>query len=369
MRSRRTVLVAAALVAAACGQSHGGPGVARDAGATPHPAPDAGSPAPAEAPVVRRSRALMGTIFEILVVETPGARIEPAMDAAFTEIARLEDLMSEWRPGSKISRVNTEAGRSSVQVSPEILEVLREAKAVSEASSGAFDASWAALRGVWDFQSEQAAPPAVGLTSAKARLVDYRRIRVDESTATVQLERAGMAIGLGGIAKGYALDRAAAILRARGLTDFVLYAGGQVLVSGHRGQRPWRVGIQHPRRADVYFAYFSPGNGSVSTSGDYEHFFVKDGVRYHHILDPKTGRPAPRTVAVTVVTPKGVSADAWSTALFVLGPEEGMAVAQRAGIEALFIDPQMRVSMTPGIRRELTFTVPLTETPSPAPQR
>jgi thiamine biosynthesis lipoprotein len=320
---------------------------------------DAGTRPPAEASVIRRSRALMGTVFEILVVETSGARAEAAIGAAFEEVARLEELMSEWRPDSEISRVNAAAGRAAVQVSPEILEILGEARRVSEASGGAFDASWATLRGLWSFGADHGPPPTPTEARARARLIDYRSILVDQASRTVELEKAGMAIGLGGIAKGYALDRAADILRNRGLTSFVLYAGGQVLVAGRRGDRPWRVGVQHPRSPEVYFAYFSPGDGAVSTSGDYEHSYVHEGVRYHHIIDPKTGYPAERSVAVTVIAPRGVSADAWATALFVLGPEAGMAVARRAGIEALFIDPHLHVTMTPAFRRDLTVTVPL----------
>lgn len=366
MRSQSPLawLVAAA-AALSCGQGSGERAGPPDAGSAP-PVADAGTPRPTDTPVVRRSRALMGTVFEILVVDEPGAPVGPAIDAAFDEIARLESLMSEWRPNTQISAVNAAAGRAAVSVSPELIEVLHEANTVSVASHGAFDASWAALRGLWSFRSETPTVPTAAETSARARLVDYRRIRIDDAARTVRLERPAMAIGLGGIAKGYALDHAAAILRARHITNFVLYAGGQVFVSGTRGPRPWRVGIQHPRRADVYFAYFSPGDGSVSTSGDYEHFFMKDGVRYHHILDPKTGRPVTRTVAVTVIAPRGVQADAWSTALFVLGPEEGMAAAQRAGIEALFIDPQLRITTTPGFRRELTFTMPLGSEPPAA---
>jgi len=307
----------------------------------------------------------MGTVFEILVVETAGARAEAAIDEAFDEVARLEVLMSEWRPDSEISRVNAAAGRAAVPVSPEIMEILAEARRVSEASAGAFDASWATLRGLWSFRADHGPPPSPAEARARAKSIDYRRILVDAASHSVKLERAGMAIGLGGIAKGYALDRAATILKNRGLTSFILYAGGQVLVAGRRGDRPWRVGIQHPRSPDVYFAYFSPGEGAVSTSGDYEHFYVHEGVRYHHIIDPRTGYPATRTVAVTVIAPKGVSADAWATALFVLGPEAGMAVARRAGIEALFIDPQLQVTMTPGFRRELTVTVPLAPEPAP----
>jgi FAD:protein FMN transferase len=361
-------LAGAALLAWTCGPASTPP-AAVDAGrGTPPPigpTPPVVDGGAGETAVLRRSRGLMGTVFEILVVETPGSRPDEALNAAFDEIARLEELMSEWRPGSEISRVNAGAGRTAVTVSPEIIEILGEARRVSEASHGAFDASWAALRGLWHFRLPQPVPnipPTPAEARARARNIDYRLIRVDAAERTVKLDRPGMGIGLGGIAKGYALDRAAAILRSHGLHDFVVYAGGQVFVSGKRGDRPWRVGIQHPRRPDAYFAYFSPGDGAVSTSGDYERFFIHEGVRYHHVIDPATGYPANKTVAVTIIAPKAVSADAWATALFVLGPQEGLAV-----------------TMTPGFRRELSFTMPLEEAaaaptgpppvPSPAAQR
>lgn len=358
-RHRSGLAVAGAVLATMTCGPHDVPHERPDAAVHRPPPTDAGPRSSTEAAVVRRSRALMGTVFEILVVETSGARTETAIAEAFDEVARLEELMSEWRPDSEISRVNAAAGRSAVPVSPEILEILGEARRVSEASGGAFDASWATLRGLWRFGADHGPPPSPAEARARARLIDYRRVLVDPAGRTVRLDEPGMAIGLGGIAKGYAMDRAAAILRGRGLTSFVLYAGGQVLVAGRRGDRPWRVGVQHPRSPDVYFAYFSPGDGAVSTSGDYEHFYVHEGARYHHIIDPKTGYPAARSVAVTVIAPRGVSADAWATALFVLGPEAGMAVARRAGIEALFIDPHLRVTMTPAFRRDLTVTVPL----------
>ncbi|MBI2892810.1 MAG: FAD:protein FMN transferase [Deltaproteobacteria bacterium] len=304
---------------------------------------------------MRRSRALMGTIFEIMVVGRESRATEEAIAGAFDEVARLEEMMSEWRPASQISKVNAAAGWSAVRVDAELMLVIQEGLRIARLSDGAFDISWAALRGLWNFNADDPRPPTRAAARAAAKLVNWRDVIVDERARTVMLKRPGMAIGLGGIAKGYALDRAAEVLKARGLHDFIIYGGGQVLVSGQKGGRPWRVGIQHPRRRDVYFAYFSPGAGSVSTSGDYEHYFVKDTVRYHHILDPTTGFPANASVAVTVVSPTGLAADAIDTALFILGPTKGMQLARRLGIEALFIDPAMRVTMTDGFRRDLTM--------------
>jgi thiamine biosynthesis lipoprotein len=309
----------------------------------------------------------MGTVFEILAVAPESRATSDALDAAFDEVARLEDMMSEWRPESQVSRVNDAAGRAPVPVDRELFEVIRESLRIAEVSHGKFDVTWAALRGLWDFNAPDPRPPSRAAAAARARLVRYRDVVLDAAASSVMLRRPGMAIGLGGIAKGYALDRAAAILEARELHDFVIYGGGQVLLRGQKGDRPWRVGIQHPRRPGVYFAYFSPGPGSVATSGDYEHAFVHEGVRYHHILDPVTGYPAYASVAVTVFAPTALAADAIDTALFILGPEEGQRLARAEGVEALFIDPQMRIITTRGFRRELTLVAPLEATDAVPP--
>ena len=172
----------------------------------------------------------------------------------------------------------------------------------------------------------------------------------------------GMAIGTGGIGKGYALDRAGAILREAGIESYMLFGGGQVQVRGMRGDRPWRVGIQHPRNESTYFAFLESEGGSISTSGDYERTYIDPrGKRWHHILDPRTGLPVERTMSVTLVAPDGLYADALSTAAFVLGPRRALQMLERIDYraEAVMVDSSCRVHFTPGTLERLHMRVEL----------
>ncbi len=308
-----------------------------------------------------RSRPLMGTVF-MIQVDAPEARAASPVRAAFEEIARLETVLSEWRPTSEISQINHQAGRAPVQVGKDTLAVVQAGLNVSRWSRGAFDLSWAALRGLYDFRpGKHKVPPRASVRKA-LRNVRYRDIVIDEEANTVFLKRKGMAIGTGGIAKGYALDRAGAILRAAGLLNYMLFAGGQVQVHGRRSHRAWRVGIQHPRNAKDYFAFFEAENRSISTSGDYEHFFVDDeGTRWHHIIDLKTGLPARRSMSVTLMAQSGLYADALSTATFVLGPKKGLDMLRRVPqtAEAIVVGADCTLSSTPGTERHLRMRVNL----------
>jgi thiamine biosynthesis lipoprotein len=184
------------------------------------------------------------------------------------------------------------------------------------------------------------------------KLVGYHDILVDEREKTVRLARKGMALGTGGIAKGYALDRVGAMLESAGHKDYLLFAGGQVLVHGSRGGRAWRIGIKHPRENQRTIGFIELDQGSVSTSGDYEHYFMVGGRRFHHIIDLSTGYPSESSVSVTLIAPSGIHADALSTACFVLGRERcvKMLAEVPGGAHAVIIDADMRVHVTEGIR-------------------
>ncbi len=324
-------------------------------------------PAPTRAPgeLFTRSRPMMGTVF-IINVDADENVAEPAVRAAFAEIERLETVLSEWRDDSEISRINQMAGREPVAVSDDVFNVVKAGVDVSRWSGGAFDLSWAALRGLYDFRRGQERIPNRADVRRRVGLIDWQQIELDEEARTVFLKREGMAIGTGGIAKGYALDRAGAILRGAGIESYMLFGGGQVQVHGLRpraeGARPWRVGIQHPRRGEEYFGFFESRGGSISTSGDYEHFFIDDrGKRWHHILDPRTGLPVDRTVSLTLTAPSGLYADALSTASFVLGPQRALEMLQRIEIEAevIMLDRECRIFATPDTMDKLILRVEL----------
>lgn len=323
------------------------------------PPPEAEPAEAAALPLYGEKRDLMGTVFSIRVAARERAA-RPAVAEAFAEMERLEELLSEWRPTSEISRINQAAGKHPVVVSRDTLEVVRAGLEVSKLSKGAFDLTWAALHGLYDFRPGFERVPERREVRARLPLVDYRDVVVDAERSTVFLKRAGMALGTGGIGKGYALDRAAAILERHGIGAFILFGGGQVQVKGTRGARPWRVGIQHPRAPSEHFAYFELTEGSVSTSGDYERFLLgSDGERIHHIIDVRTGLPAARSISVTVVTPDGLHADALSTAAFVLGPERALAMFDHLPfpVKAVLIDTDCQVFATPGTLEELRLQV------------
>ena len=305
---------------------------------------------------------MMGTIIRVTVAGASKEQASPAINAAFDEIRRLESLLSEWIPTSDISRINAAAGESAVSVHGETIDVIQAANKISKWSNGAFDLSWAALRGLYLFQPGQERVPEPSEIKPRLKLIDWRKIEIDEEHGTVMLRKKGMALGTGGIAKGYALDKAADILRKAGFADFMIFGGGQIELSGTRHGRPWRVGIQHPRMND-YFGFVEASGGSVATAGDYEHSFIKDGKRWHHIIDTKTGLPVPHTACVTVIAESGLAADAIDTANFILGAKKALKMMATAPFpaEAIIVDSDMRIHMTPGMEKRIVMRMPLTD--------
>jgi thiamine biosynthesis lipoprotein len=304
----------------------------------------------------------MGTVWSVSIAGGDEARARAAAGRALDEVARLETVLSEWIPGSEISRVNAAAGEAPVVVGEDLFLCAKVSLETARWSDGAYDISWAALRDLWRFGTNgRDVPPSREAVMERLPLWNYRRIRLDEANHSIFLEQRGMQIGLGGVAKGYALDRAQALLVQEGFENFMLYAGGQVLVRGLRGDRKWRVGIQHPRESR-YFAFVEVTNASVATSGDYEHSFMYEGRRYHHILDPHTGFPSERSASVTVIAPTALWADAVDTAVFVMGPERGLEALSHAPggpIEAVIVDPEMRIHATPRAAENLVLRAEL----------
>jgi len=296
---------------------------------------------------VTHAEPIMSTRVEVTLPEGQQGHAEEVF-AVFREV---EALANEWRTTSPLAEVNAAGGRP-VPVPEELRALLHRGVAIGEMTGGAFDITWGALWGLWDFEAEEPGVPDAAEVARRAALVDYRQVEIDDDAGTVRLAKEGMVIGLGGIAKGWALDRSVVALLAAGVTDFSLSAGGQVVVGGLKGDRPWRVGIRDPRGApDDTFALLEASNVSISTSGDYERFFVVGGVRYHHILDPRTGSPARGVRSATVITPDATLADALSTALMVMGVEKGLALVERLSeVEAVLVDDEGRTHQSSGAR-------------------
>jgi thiamine biosynthesis lipoprotein len=311
-----------------------------------------------EAGLVERSHVSMGSEVRL----TAWTADEPAALAAFAnvfdEFDRLDGLMSVWKEGSEVLRLNVAAGKASVPVGAEVREVLREAARLGEWTDGKFDVTFGALSGLWKFDHDRDGQiPSRAEVEARLPLIDYRAIRVDDRAGTASLPRPGMSVHLGGIGKGYAVDRAAAMLRGLGVVDFMIQSGGDLYLSGRRGTRPWRVGIQDPRGpADTSFASADLRDAAFSTSGDYERFFLRDGRRYHHILDPDTGEPARGSRSVTVVAGSSMLADGLSTGVFILGAPAGMALIERLpDVEGVIVTADNQVLVSSGLQDRLTL--------------
>jgi thiamine biosynthesis lipoprotein len=298
----------------------------------------------------------MGSEVHLTAWTDDQSRALRAFEQAFDEFDRLDRLLSVWKPGSDVLRLNAEAGHTPVQVSPETLEVLHIARQVSEWTGGKFDVTFGALSGLWKFdqdQDDQLPRPA----DVRARLpdVDFTAVELNDARGTAYLSRPGVRVHFGGIGKGYAVDRAAAILRADGISDFLIQAGGDLYASGTRGDRSWRAGIRDPRGpVDRIFAAMNLHDETFSTSGDYERYFIRDGRRYHHILDPDEGVPARGCRSVTIVARQGILADALSTGVFVLGPQAGMALIERLpDVEGVIVSERNEVLVSSGLTGRL----------------
>ena len=321
-------------------------------------------PAPARA--VTASRLSMGSTLTLTAWTADEPAVTRAFDEVFAEFTRLERLMSTWIPDSDVSRVNREAGVRAVPVSAEVREVLKTARQMSEWTGGKFDVTFGALSGLWKFDHDQdGVIPDMGEVRRRLPLIDYRAIQIDDPAGTVFLSRKGMSMHLGGIGKGYAIDRGAAILRRRGVRDFMIHSGGDMYVGGMKDGRPWRLGIQDPRGAAArIFAEVALSDGALSTSGDYERTFMKNGRRFHHILDPATGEPARGCRSVTIVSNRAILADGLSTGVFILGPDAGMALIERLpDVEAVIVSDRNEVLISSGLRNTLTIVAPPTDAP------
>ena len=309
----------------------------------------------------------MGTELTVSVWTADDARAGVAIVAVFNEFDRLDNLMSVWKSGSDIARLNAAAGERSVPIGLETGEVLRIARQISEQTSGAFDVTFAALSGLWkfDYQDKDGTVPDRQEIAKRLPLINYRDLVVDDTAGAARLMRKGMRVNLGGIGKGYAVDRGVDILRRSGLRDFMIQAGGDLYVAGKRGDRAWRLGIRDPRGpADRIFASLDLTDSTFSTSGDYERYFMKDGRRYHHILDLRAGEPATKCRSVTLVTERAVVADALAKGVFILGPDEGMALIERTpGVQGVIVSAKNEVSISSGLRGRLTVLAPPTDAP------
>jgi FAD:protein FMN transferase len=292
----------------------------------------------------------MGTLVRFHAYPSPGkneATTRQAVSRALDELRRIEYLMTPKQPDSDVGLLNSRAGQR-VRVSEDTFRVIDKSLWVAKISSGAFDITFATMSDLWKFGDALEAnptPPSADLVQQRRVLVDWSKVEADARTLEVKVPK-GRRIGLGGIAKGYGVDRAAAVLRSEGVTDFMIQAGGDLYASGSKsGGEPWLGGIQDPRAADgTAFATLELRDCGLSTAGDYERYYIADGKRYHHIIDPTTGYPATASRSVSIWAPNAFMSDAIDDAVFILGPDKGLALVESLpDIGAVIVDGQNKV--------------------------
>ncbi len=295
---------------------------------------------------------LMGSSARIEASGADQATCERAVAEAKAEIERLDVMMTDWKPDSALMDINKAAGKHPVKVPPELLFLVQRSLELSELTGGAFDISFAGAGKLWNWRDPDPKIPSPETVAGALENVGWRDIVVDAAASTVYLPRPGMRIGLDGIAPGYAGDLAMAKMRALGVSDALVDMSGDLMLSGKKDGGPWQVSIKDPRNKDRIIAVLPVSNAGVSTSGDYERAFVKDGKRYGHIIDPRTGYPADGCQSVTVTAPVLAFADGLATGVFVLGPIEGMALVEALdGVEAIIVAADGKVSVSKGFTR------------------
>lgn len=297
---------------------------------------------------IRRAQTTMGTALSLGASNVDCQVATKAFAEVYLEYDRLERLTSTKNAASDLSRINAAAGRAPVQVAPEVFALVELALGFAEKSGGAFDPTFAAMDGVWSFEDGAKVAPTDDIATARS-FVNYRNVVLNKEAQTIFLKRLGMRLSLGGIAKGYATDNAVTILKRHGLKDFIIRSGGEVFIMGNPGGADRRVGIPKPRDTGT-LAQVALSGRALNISRDMEKSFVDGGVRYHHIIDPRTGYPAHHVREVALVADRAATADALSTAVFVLGPVRGLELVEETpGAEALIVDSEHRVHLSSGM--------------------
>jgi thiamine biosynthesis lipoprotein len=295
-----------------------------------------------------REEAIMGTRVAVELWSEDATLAARAMDAVIAEMRRTDELMSTYKPESQLSQVNAHAFERPVKVDREIIEVVTRSFEFSRLSEGAFDVTYASVGYLYDYRAHQR--PTAEQVAAALPAVDWRQVAVDPQANTIRFLKPGMRIDLGGIAKGYAVDRSIELLRAMGIRHAMVNAGGDTRLLGDRRGKPWIVGIRDPRNDGRVVTRLPLADEAISTSGDYERYFEEDGVRYHHILVPGTGESARAVRSVTILGSDATQTDGLSTTVFVLGVERGMRLVSRLpGVEAVIVDRDGRIYYSDGL--------------------
>ncbi len=336
----------------------------------------------------KESRIVMDTFCTITVVSPSREKAKEAIEAGFTEIKRLEKLLNFFSPESEITAINKASGRKPVNVSRETLEIIKKAVEIADYTDGAFDPTIGPLMRLWGFSSQPSKPslPSEDKIKTLLKLIDYKKIKVNDSASQVFLEEKGMEIDLGGIAKGFAADRAIEVIRAKGIKAALVAIAGDIKTFGLKPDlQPWKIGIQNPRpdgkdvdvtpanslspphppltkggqeggkdglSEDIFVSLYIKDK-AISTSGDYQRFFIENEQRYHHIITPDTGYPAPGIMSVSVIAPEGYMTDGLSTGVFILGSDKGIKLLESMRLDGIIVDANKKIFLTKNLEGKI----------------
>ncbi|MCZ2482189.1 FAD:protein FMN transferase [Aquirufa nivalisilvae] len=306
-------------------------------------------------PLFKRTDLLMGNRFDLAVVGSNELDARAALEKAVLEIQRIEQLLSTYRPDSQTNQINEMAGISPVIVDAEVFELIQRAQRISDLTQGAFDLTYGSMdKSLWNFDQKMTQLPSPELAKKSVQLIDYQQVELDIHNKSIFLKKRGMRLGFGGIGKGYAADRAKALLVSLGFQHGLVNASGDLCAWGNKENgKPWSIGVVHPDQSDQIIAHFDLKNSSVATSGNYEKFVVIDGKKYSHTIDPNTGYPIQGIKSVTVFAPFAELADALTTPIAVMGVSIGLdLINQIPGLGCVVIDDDNQVFYSESIKRQ-----------------
>lgn len=299
---------------------------------------------------VREEAAIMGTVIKVELWSADAVEGRALAREVMKEMHRIDDLMSTYKPESELSHVNASAAAGPVMVNDELLMLIKHALEFSDITNGAFDITYASAGQYYDYRKGK--KPDSNQLARALPAINYHHVRLDTTLSTVQFLQPGVRIDLGGIAKGYAVDRGIAMLQGAGVRNALVSAGGDTRVIGSHWDHPWKIGIRDPRDGEGIVSMIPLEDAAISTSGDYERYFEEDGVRYHHILNPGTG-DSPREVhSTSIIGSNATDTDALSTSVFVLGVEKGLELVNSLpDTEAIIIDNRRKMHYSDGLAR------------------
>lgn len=297
---------------------------------------------------VKADEAIMGTAIHVELWHTDKKTAEKSIQHVFTEMRRIDSLMSPFKKNSELSLINQQAAKYPIKISSELFNLIQRSIHISKLSKGAFDITFSSVGQFYDYRKKFT--PTKKELSDNLKKINYRNIKLNSKNKTIFFTHAGTRIDLGGIAKGHAVDNAIKLLQQQGITQAMVSAGGDTRIIGDKGGRPWYVGIRHPRDKNKSAVILPLSQTAISTSGDYERYFIKDNVRHHHIIEPSTGDSARELRSVSILGSDSTTVDALSTTIFILGLNKGMKlISNLPKTEAIIIDNNGQMHYSAGL--------------------